>query len=1011
MYAFGELLKGFRQREGLTQRQLADNLGVHRNSISDWERSAYLPGTREMVLDLAQALSLNQADTDQLLRAAQYPAARDEQGTHDPTFPTPSPRTTFPIAETVTESLEVERSVFVAREDELAQLDRFLTDVLNDQQGRVVFVTGEAGSGKSALVQEFAARALAAHADLVVAGGNCNAYTGVGDPYLPFREIVGMLTGDRETRWAASATIREHANRLRTLFPHAVQALVNTGPDLIDTFIPGAALMTRAEAVATDNAQWLAQCRELVSRKAADPGQSNLEQRNLFAQYTGVLRKVARTQPLLLVLDDLQWADQGSIDLLSHLGAGLAGSPILILGAYRLADVALGRSGKRHPLAQVVNELRVQFGDIRIDLKQTAGRDFVNAIVDSEPNRLDAAFREALYQHTRGHALFTVEIVRSMQRRGDLVKNADGEWTVGETLDWNTFPARVEGVIEERINRLPESLQESLQVASVEGEDFLAEVAAHVQAMDAWAMVRQLSGTLDQRHRLVRGEVTQRLGAQRLSHYRFRHILFQQYLYNSLDNVVQPILHEKVGEVLEQLYAGQTEPVAVRLARHFQLAGIPEKAIVYLSQAGKRALRLSANAEAIGHFREVLALLETMPATPERDQQELEMQLGLGPALIALQGYAAPEVEQVYVRARELCEDGGDAPQLCRVLVGLWLIYFVRAELVEAHVLGEQLLQLAQRTQDPAVSLQAHRALSGPLCTMGEFTATQAHCEQGTAIYRAQPRQRRDALRYGQDPGVVYGAYSSLALWFLGHPDRALQQSQASLALADEVDHPFSRAFALGIAAMLHHLRREEQTVRAQAESALQLATEKEFIQWIVQGTILQGWAQVHQGQGAAQIAQMQQALDKWQSTGAKLLRPYFLLLLAEAHGVVGQAAAGLAVLDEALATVHTSGERWTEAELYRLRGELVLQAGNYGSESAVHSEAEACFQQAIDTARQQRAKTLELRAMLSLSRLWQTQGKRAAARTQLADVYAWFSEGFATPDLKAAEALLQELS
>ncbi len=1014
MYAFGELLRGFRQREGLTQSQLSEDLEVHRNSISDWECSKYLPGTRELVLRLAKHLMLTSIETDQLLHAAHYPL---EFGTTVGVNPPVSPPLVDPASDETLLPTADESSIFVARENELAQLGAFLQNVLTQQQGRIIFVTGEAGSGKSALVQEFVARAMVTHTDLVVAGGNCNAYTGVGDPYLPFRAILELLTDDSETRWAAEPVIRRHGRRLRMLLPHTSHTLVSVGADLIDTFISGAALLARAERLMTSDRELLAQLRRLVTRYSNDQQKDSPEQRNLFEQYSRVLRTLAKQYPLLLILDDLQWADQGSIDLLSHLGRGLAGTPILLVGIYRSSDVALGRDGNRHPLAPVVNELRAQLGEIRIDLKQTSGQAFVNAIVDSEPNQLPATFRAALYQHTQGHALFTVEILRSMQRRGDLIQNEHGAWIVGPTLNWHELPARVEGAIEERIQRLPEPLQEALRVASVEGENFLAEVTAQVQEIDGWTMVRQLSTTLDQRHRLVRGEATQRLGDHRLSQYRFRHILFQQYLYNSLDTVMQPILHEKVGQALEQFYGEQSEPVAVQLAHHFQLAGVPDKAITYHRQAGQRALTLSAHAEALAHFQAALTMLETMPATAERIHQELDLQTSLGVALIVRKGYAAPEVVQVYTRALALSEQADDTTQLCRALTGLWLSNFVRAALAEARTLGEQLLELAERKQDPTIRLQAYRALSGTLCTMAEFTATQAHCEQGIALYHRQQYLPRETVQYGQDPGVVYLAYSSLARWFLGYPDQSLAQSQASLYLANTLDHPFSRAFAYGIAAMLHHLRREAASAQLCAETAWALAAEKEFIQWIVQGTMLQGWAQIQQERQPTPIAQMGQALDQWQATGARLIRPYFLLLLAEAHGIIGEAATGVALLDEALTAIHATGERWTEAETYRLRGELLLQSGDPEDSDSASVEAESWFQQALATARHQQAKLLELRALMSLSRLVlhseteQAYTKRSEAHQQLAQVYQGFTEGFDTPDLIAAAALLEELS
>jgi Ni2+-binding GTPase involved in maturation of urease and hydrogenase len=298
------------------------------------------------------------------------------------------------------EPQQIEKPIFVAREGELAKLESFL-DLALSNQGRVIFVTGEAGSGKTALIQEFTQRAQDAHADLVVASGNCNAHTGIGDPYLPFREVLELLTGDVEGRWAAGAITRDHARRLWNTLPVTAQALVESGPDLIDTFVPGTALVQRAVTSTPGGADWLTRLGEFVERKATDRIDTSPQQSDLFEQYTRVLGALARKVPLLIVLDDLQWADLGSINLLFHLGRHLAGSRILIVGAYRPEEVALGRDGARHPLEPVANELQREFGDVLVDLVQAKSREFVEALLDNEPNRLGVPFREMLWCRTR----------------------------------------------------------------------------------------------------------------------------------------------------------------------------------------------------------------------------------------------------------------------------------------------------------------------------------------------------------------------------------------------------------------------------------------------------------------------------------------------------------------------------------------------------------------------------------------------------------------------------------
>ncbi len=554
---------------------------------------------------------------------------------------------------------------FVARERELAKLNHFLSLVLAGR-GRVVFVVGEAGSGKTALLQEFARRAQDAHANpstgsgqaLVVANGHCNAYTGIGDPYLPFRDLMAMLTGDVEDQWAAGTITREHACRLWALLPQAVEALVARGPDLIDTVVSGHALLSRARSAAPAGGNWLDRLRALLARDGPDV--EDLKQDFLFEQYTNVLQDLARKQPLVLILDDIHWADISSVSLLFHLGQRTAESRILIVGAYRPEEVALGTGGQPHPLAGLVSEFKRHFGDILVDLDRAGrgnDRRFVDALLDTEPNRLGEDFRRRLAQHTGGHPLFTVETLRDMQERGELFLDEEGRWVAGPNLAWDALPLRVEGVIETRIGRLDADLQEVLSIASVEGERFTAEVVARVQGVDERGLVQQLSNELVKQHRLVREQGVRRVGEQiprRLSTYRFRHHLFQKYLYQRLGEVERAYRHQDVGDALEGLYQDQAAEVAVQLARHFREAGIVEKEIQYLCQAGEQAAARFANAEAVTYFSRALDLLPEA-AAPERYALLLARERVLG-----LQG--AREAQQRDLTALERLAEALDDP-------------------------------------------------------------------------------------------------------------------------------------------------------------------------------------------------------------------------------------------------------------------------------------------------------------------------------------------------------------
>jgi predicted ATPase len=425
----------------------------------------------------------------------------------------------------------------------------------------------------------------------------------------------------------------------------------------------------------------------------------------------------------------------------------------------------------------------------------------------------------------------------------------------------------------------------------------------------------------------------------------------------------------------------------------------------------------------------ILGLLKTLPDTVERREQELLLQIGLGPALMATKGFAAPEVEHVFTRARELCQEVGHTPQLFLVLQGLSGFYALRAKLQTVHELVEQRLSLAQSLQNPALLAQARLAQGHSLLAFGEVASARAHLEQGVALYN--PEQHH-SLAFGGGLDPRGRDHAALVLWLLGYPEQALKSLHAVLTAVRERPHPFSLAVVLVFAAVLHQLRREESLAQERAEAAMALAAEQGFAPFVAMGTLLRGWALVEREQRAEGISQIREGFDAWRATGAELLRPYFLALLAEAYSKAGQAEAGLSVLGEALATVHNSGERWWEAELHRLQGELLLRqaAGKEGwrtaltetammaemdiggpGRSPVLIEAENCFLQALELARRQQAKSLELRAALSLSQLWQRQGKGDAARRLLAEIYGWFTEGFDTADLKEAKALLDELS
>jgi predicted ATPase len=893
--------------------------------------------------------------------------------------------------------------LFVGREGEMARLDELLDQTLAGR-GQVVFVTGEAGSGKTALMGEFARRAHEAHDELIVARGNCDAQTGVGDPYLPFREVLGLLSGDVESPRTSGAITRGHARRLWSLLPAAAEILADSGPDLVGTFVPGEALVARAEAFTSSPAGWRVRLEELVRRNAATPRDVTLQQSFLFDQYTRTIQALAQHRPLLLQLEDLHWADGGSCSLLFHLGRRIAGHRILVMGTYRPAEVALERDGQRHPLEPAINELQRAYGDVEVHVGEEESRGFIDALVDHEPNRLDAAFREALYRQTRGHPLFVVELLRSMRDQEMLVRDEEDRWVEGTALAWGTLPARVEGAIGERIGRLPEELQRALGLASIQGEEFSAEVLAEVHGTATRDVVGLLSRELDKRHHLVSAQGTRRIEGQRVSIYRFRHILFQKYLYGRMDDVERTFLHEEVGTALETLYGERTDEVSVQLARHFGEAGITDKAIRYLRQAGRKAVQLSANEEAIAHFRNALGLLEDLTDADRRMREELALQLALGPPLLSTAGPGTPDLHRAYTRARGLCDQVGAAPQLFQVLFILVHHHANRSELRTALELAARMVDLAENAEEPLPVIMAYWARGFVLHFLGEYAESCDELERVVELY--EPEQHA-ALAYifGLDPAVSALALNSVGYWYLGYPERALARSERGLELAERVNHPATLGHALLHAALLADCSGDIAALAEHVETLVRLCREKGVVLFEAWGVFLQGWLQVERGQVPEGLRRLSEGLAAMRATGSRLGHPRALGWVAAAHGKNGDVTRGLALVDDALATARESDDPRDMPELLRVRGELLTQQGD------ASDRAEDCFRQAIELARGQNAMSPELRAATRLSRLWQAAGRRDEARTLLSGVHGRFTEGFETADLKAAAAVLDELA
>jgi predicted ATPase len=686
-------------------------------------------------------------------------------------------------------------------------------------------------------------------------------------------------------------------------------------------------------------------------------------------------------QPILAVWEDLHWADPSTLELLGLLLDHVSTARLLLVLTCR------PEFRPPWPLRSYVTQLTLT----RLTRPQI--EEMVLRVTGGKP--LPTEVVQQVVAKTDGIPLFVEELVKTILDAG-LVREEAGRYVLAGPLPPLAIPATLQDALMARLDRLATAKQVA-QLGATIGRTFGYNLMQAVASLDE----ATLQGALAQ---LVEAELVAQRGIPPQATYTFKHALIQDVAYQSLLRSTRQQYHQRIVQVLEAQFPETVETQLELLAQHYTAAGLHEQAVVYWQRAGQQASDRSAHLEAISHLTAGIELLKSLPETPAHTQQALSLHIALGSALQMAKGFAAPEAERVYTRARELCQQVGETPEIVPVLYGLMRFYTGRVQLSTARELAETLLRLAQRTDDPAFAVIAHYALGVTWFNLGALPAARQHVEEGIVHYT--PDQRRiPVFRMGHDPGVACRGLAAMALWCLGYPDQALVRVHEALTLAHELSHPFSLAWARCLAALIYQFRRDVPAVREQAGAAVALSTEQGFPIFVAWGTSMCGWALAMRGQDMEGMAQSRQGIAACRAIGNVLYVPYFCTVLAEVADHLGRTEDGLQVLAEAHTLVEQHEERWWEAEICRLRGVLLLR-----QPGTPQAEAETWLQRALDVARRQEAKSLELRAAMSLSRLWQQQGKQAEARALLAPIYGWFTEGFDTADLQEAKTLLDEL-
>jgi len=732
---------------------------------------------------------------------------------------------------------------------------------------------------------------------------------------------------------------------------------------------------------------------------AFDRGSSGATPERMLREMAEALETLTQDRPLVLVLEDLHWADYSTLALISYLARRSDPARLFVLGTYRPLEVLDGE----HPLGAVQRELQLHERCEELALSYLSRGDVDEYFaLRFETHRFPKALLQLIHARTEGNPLFLVRVVDSWLKRG-LLTQANGYWELAAGLDEvaQGTPASIIAMIEKETERLPVFERSVLEAASVAGMDFSSASVAVAVNEDA-QRVEELCLRWVRRGQFVKqkgksewpdGTVGVRC--------EFIHALYQQVVYDRIGVTRRQLLHRSIGEREEAAYGARAHEMSAELAVHFARGQDYDKAVRYLLSAGERALGRSAYREAIDHFEGGLALLDKLPAGPERLRTERALDAALGVPLAMTQGYASPELERVYTRVREICRQLGETP-VFPAMIALLPFYIVRGSYQEARDMARQFLALAEKQNDLRLTLESHVLIGVACFFLGDNATSRSHLERAIALYGPE----RHGGHILQDPGVTARSHLDHLYWMLGYPEQALAIGEQALALSVQLSDPFATAYALTSLGILNLMLRQERQALRHAEDAVALCTAQGFTFLRLTVSMVKGRALVALGEPGPGVALLVQSWQARRAIGGELSGTYWLALIAEAYLETGQLGAADGALSEAFELVGSHGEHRWEAELQRLRGELRLAQWAAGG-PATPAQAEACFRAALELARATGTRAFQLRAAMSLAQLSATNGERARARGLVVEVYGSFTEGLGTADLTRARELI----
>jgi serine/threonine protein kinase/predicted ATPase/energy-coupling factor transporter ATP-binding protein EcfA2 len=816
------------------------------------------------------------------------------------------------------------RSQIIHRERELETLRRSLAEA-EAGHGSFVCISGEPGIGKTTLVHDFLGEIPDLYPHCLVARGNCSERLAAAEAYLPGIDALENMVR-RERQGAAARALKTVAP---TWYAQIAPAIHETGSNADDAV------------------------------RATSP-------KAVLREFVRFLQEAARLGPIILFLDDVHWADPSTVDLLAHLGRHCEGLRLLVVLTYRPTEMLLGP----HPFWGVKLELQSRGVCTEVS-PPLLERDEVARYIDlAFPGHgFPAEFAGVIHARTEGNPLFMADVLRYLRERVAIVEQ-DGSWSlVGELAELTQeLPESVRGMIERKLDRLSESDRRLLAAAAVQGAEFDSLTVAEAIAWPQSQAEDRLN-ELQRVHGIVRQVWMQDVPTGGLTiRYAFVHILYQQSLYKQLLPTRRVALSLNLARAMEAHFGADNPAIAAELACLYESGRNRFQAARHLWLASLNAGRMRAYGEAAILARRGIKMLEGVPASPERVELELSLQISLGLQTQVIQGYGAPGARMAYEAARKLCRQVDRKETLFQVLWGLWLFHKVRSELRVAQRLADQLYSLAREANNPDLALQSHQALAMTAFCRGEQETALVHIEQVAAIYD-QERHFAHSDLYGQDPGVICKAFGAVILWLLGHVEAAERESELAVAMGEPLA-PSTQSVALFFAAFVRQMCGDVERARDYAERCSAVATEHGLSFWMAGSDVLRGWAVAMAEDADRGVELIKRGMSAWQATGSVTYRTYYLGLLAEALAHCGRVAEAHDALVEALALAEQTGEHLWTPELHRLLGEIMLRDGGMSGDDS--SAAEAELQKALQMAQLQRAQSLEDRAQNSLARLAQ---------------------------------------